>query len=209
MNIPGIIYKGDIVRSMETDDSLETITMFKDREYFEEIETYNNYVKKCEKVVRTSQDYSNFIKYIKEILGINFCQVSSQIVSGDATIEMHHGPIFTLFDYCSIILNDYLQKGKKISTFRIANSVIQEHYDMRVQVVMLAVTNHEAVTNRDIFLNIRQGIGNVNEFIEKYACAFDDEQKYKVWNYIEYSKHNDTYDTGILDAKNISKMLRD
>lgn len=209
MNIPGIIYKGDIVRSMETDDSLETITMFKDREYFEEIETYKNYVKKCEKAVRTSQDYSNFIKYIKEILGINFCQVSSQIVSGDATIEMHHGPIFTLFDYCSIILNDYLQKGKKISTFRIANTVIQEHYDMRVQVVMLAVTNHEAVTNRDIFLNIRQGIGNVNEFIEKYANAFDDEQKYKVWNYIEYSKHNDTYDTGILDTKNISKMLRD
>lgn len=209
MNIPGIIYKGDIVRSMETDDSLETITMFKDREYFEEIETYKNYVKKCEKAVRTSQDYSNFIKYIKEILGINFCQVSSQIVSGDATIEMHHGPIFTLFDYCSIILNDYLQKGKRISTFRIANTVIQEHYDMRVQVVMLAVTNHEAVTNRDIFLNIRQGIGNVNEFIEKYANAFDDEQKYKVWNYIEYSKHNDTYDTGILDTKNISKMLRD
>lgn len=74
---------------------------------------------------------------------------------------------------------------------------------------MLAVTNHEAVTNRDIFLNIRQCIGNVNEFIEKYANAFDDEQKYKVWNYIEYSKHNDTYDTGILDTKNISKMLRD
>lgn len=113
MNIPGIIYKGDIVRSMETDDSLETITMFKDREYFEEIETYKNYVKKCEKAVRTSQDYSNFIKYIKEILGINFCQVSSQIVSGDATIEMHHGPIFTLFDYCSIILNDYLQKRQE------------------------------------------------------------------------------------------------
>ena len=122
---------------------------------------------------------------------------------------MHHGPIFTLFDYCAIILNEFLALGKKISTFRIANRVIQEHYDLRVQVVMLAVTNHEAVTNRDLFLNIRQGIGNVNEFIAKYGPYFDDDQKFKVWSYIEYSKHNDTYDTGILDVKNVTKMLRD
>ena len=74
---------------------------------------------------------------------------------------------------------------------------------------MLAVTNHEAVTNRDLFLNIRQGIGNVNEFIAKYGPYFDDDQKFKVWSYIEYSKHNDTYDTGILDVKNVTKMLRD
>ena len=209
MNIPGIVYKGGIIRTVEADDSDDVISMYKEREYFDEIEVYNSFVKKCEKVVRTSQDYSNFIKYIKEILGINFCQVSSQIVSGDATIEMHHGPIFTLFDYCAIILNEFLALGKKISTFRIANRVIQEHYDLRVQVVMLAVTNHEAVTNRDLFLNIRQGIGNVNEFIAKYGQYFDDDQKFKVWSYIEYSKHNDTYDTGILDVKNVTKMLRD
>ena len=209
MNIPGIVYKGGIIRTVEADDSDDVISMYKEREYFDEIEVYNSFVKKCEKVVRTSQDYSNFIKYIKEILGINFCQVSSQIVSGDATIEMHHGPIFTLFDYCAIILNEFLALGKKISTFRIANRVIQEHYDLRVQVVMLAVTNHEAVTNRDLFLNIRQGIGNVNEFIAKCGPYFDDDQKFKVWSYIEYSKHNDTYDTGILDVKNVTKMLRD
>lgn len=209
MNIPGIVYKGGIIRTVEADDSDDVISMYKEREYFDEIEVYNSFVKKCEKVVRTSQDYSDFIKYIKEILGINFCQVSSQIVSGDATIEMHHGPIFTLFDYCAIILNEFLALGKKISTFRIANRVIQEHYDLRVQVVMLAVTNHEAVTNRDLFLNIRQGIGNVNEFIAKYGPYFDDDQKFKVWSYIEYSKHNDTYDTGILDVKNVTKMLRD
>ena len=135
MNIPGIVYKGGIIRTVEADDSDDVISMYKEREYFDEIEVYNSFVKKCEKVVRSSQDYSNFIKYIKEILGINFCQVSSQIVSGDATIEMHHGPIFTLFDYCAIILNEFLALGKKISTFRIANRVIQEHYDLRVQVV--------------------------------------------------------------------------
>ena len=78
-----------------------------------------------------------------------------------------------------------------------------------MQVVMLAVTNHEAVTNRDLFLNLRQGIGNVDAFIKKYAHAFDDEQKYKVWSYINFSKSNQTYDTGILDVKNVQAMLRD
>lgn len=208
MNLPGITYRGGILREISTDDSMDVISMYKDRDYFEEIENYNAFVKACEKVVRSSQDYSWFVKYIKDVLGINFCQVSSNIISGDASIEMHHGPIFTLFDYCSIILNDFIRTGRSISTFRIANQVIQEHYDMRVQVVMLAVTSHEAISNRDLFLNIRQGIGNVDEFIKKYADAFDDDQKYKVYSYIEYSKTHDTYDTGILDVKNVSKMLR-
>jgi hypothetical protein len=74
---------------------------------------------------------------------------------------------------------------------------------------MLAKTNHEAITNRDLFLNLRQGIGNVDAFIKKYAQALDDEQKYKIWSYINYSQNNETYDSGILDVPNVVKMLKD
>ena len=73
---------------------------------------------------------------------------------------------------------------------------------------MLAVTNHEAITNRDLFLNIRQGIGNVDAFIKKYANALDDEQRYKIWSYINFSQNNETFDTGILDVPNVVKMIR-
>lgn len=121
---------------------------------------------------------------------------------------MHHGPIFTLYDICCVILNYYIKTGRKITTFRIANAVIEEHFAMRVQVVMMAVTNHEAIKNRDIYLNVHQGIGNVNEFIKMYADCFDDNQKYKIWSYINMSKMNDSFDTGILDTEHIAKMIK-
>lgn len=208
MDLPGIRYEGGIEKSISSDDTSEVIMMYKPREYFADQPTYSKYVKSCERVVRHSSDYKAFVNWIKNVLGVNFCQVSSKIVEGDASIEMHHGPIFTLYDYCAIILNDAINKGDKISTFRIADRVLQEHFDLRVQVVMLAVTNHEAITNRDLFLNIRQGIGNVDAFIKKYASALDDEQKYKIWSYINFSQNNDTFDSGILDVPNVVRMIR-
>ena len=207
MDLPGIRYEGGIEKSISSDDTSDVIMMYKPREYFADQSAYSKYVKSCERVVRHS--YKLFVNWIKNVLGVNFCQVSSKIVEGDASIEMHHGPIFTLYDYCAVILNDAINKGDKISTFRIADRVLQEHFDLRVQVVMLAVTNHEAITNRDLFLNLRQGIGNVDAFIKKYANALDDEQKYKIWSYINFSQNNDTFDSGILDVPNVVKMIRD
>lgn len=208
MDLPGITYEGGIAKTISSDDTPEVIMMYKPTDYFADITSYTKFVKSVERMVRNSDDYKAFLSWVKNVLGVNFCQVSSNIVEGDATIEMHHGPIFTLFDYAAIILNDAIMRGDKISTFRIAQRVIEEHFALRVQVVMLAKTNHEAITNRDLFLNVRQGIGNVDAFIKKYARALDDEQRYKIWAYLNYSKMNETFDTGILDVPNISKMLR-
>lgn len=208
MDLPGITYEGGIEKTISSDDTSEVIMMYKPVDYFSDIVSYTKFVKACERVVRHSDDYKAFVAWIKQVLGINFCQVSSNIVDGDASIEMHHGPIFTLFDYCSIVLNDFIMRGKKISTFLVSDQVLEEHFQLRVQVVMLAKTNHEAITNRDLFLNIRQGIGNVNAFIQKYAHALDDEQKYKIWSYINYSKANETFDSGILDVPNVTKMIK-
>src|SRR5574343_545945 len=142
MKLPNIEYKGDISKFIEAKDNpYEAISFYKDTDYFTDEIMYNKFVKEVEKLVRTSKDYSAFVSYIKNILGINFCQVSSKIYDTDATIEMHHGPIFTLYDICCVILNYYIKTGRKITTFRIANAVIEEHFAMRVQVVMMAVTN--------------------------------------------------------------------
>lgn len=208
MDLPGIKYEGGIERAISSDDTTDSILMYKPRDYFFEDTIYKGFVKDVERMVRHSDDYKAFVNWVKNVLGINFCQVSSKIIDGDASIEMHHGPIFTLYDVVCIVLNHMIQSGAKISSFRVSDAVLQEHFDLRVQVVMLAVTNHEAISNRDIFLNLRQGIGNVDAFIKKYAHAFDDEQKYKVWSYINFSKENETFDSGILDTKAVVAMLK-
>lgn len=208
MKLPNIEYKGDITKYIQAEDNpFDNISFFKDIEYFTDEVLYTKFVKEVEKLVRTSKEYSAFVSYIKNILGVNFCQVSSKIYDTDATIEMHHGPIFTLYDICSTILNYYLKTGRKINTFRIANSVIDEHFAMRVQVVMMAVTSHEAIKNRDLYLNVHQGIGDVNSFIQMYADCFDDNQKYKIYQYIQMSKNNPSFDTGILDIENVEKLI--
>lgn len=200
MKIPNIKYCGDYLKIiLDKDNPEDCITMYKDRDSLHETDVYNKYVKKCEAMVRRSREYKEFVNYIKKTLGINFCQITSNIFDEDAKIEMHHGPLLTLYDYCAIMINYFIDTCKPISTFYIADAVIQEHFDLHVSVVMAAVTNHEAIHNRDVFINIKQGIGNMNEFINKYSNYLNDEHKYKIWNYVYMCKSNDSYHDGVLD----------
>lgn len=209
MEFANIKYIGDVSKFIEAeDDPYAVISLNKDVDYFQDDTNYTKFVKKCEQEVRKSKDYKKFISYIKTILGINFCMVSSSIYDTDATIEMHHGPIFTLYDITSVILNYFIKTGKKINTLRIADAVLQEHYELRAQVVMLAITNHEAAHNRDLFLNVKQGIGNLTEFISLYKDYLDDIQKYKIWNYLNMCKANPSFDRGYLDVDHIEKMIK-
>ena len=209
MEFGNIHYVGDVGKFIEAkDDPYASISLHKHVEYFEDISTYSKFIKSCERSIRTSKDYKVFISFIKQILGINFCQVSSHICDTDASIELHHGPIFTLYDITAVMLNYFMKTGKKINTLRITDAVLQEHFDLRVQVVMLATTNHEAAHNRDVFLNLKQGIGNLTEFIDMYKDCLEDIQKYKIWNYINMCKANPSFDRGYLDVDHIAKVIK-
>ena len=111
---------------------------------------------------------------------------------------MHHGPIFTLFDYCEIMTEWFLLNNKKISTFRIADEVLNEHQLNHIQVVMLLATVHEEVHNRNIFINYNQAWGDLNAFIERYGVAMSDRLKEKLNKYIDRSMMYDSNDFNIL-----------
>lgn len=209
MEFPNITYNGDVSKFVEAqDDPTAVILLHKDIDYFQDETNYTKFIKSCERLIRQSPDYSIFVRWVKEIVGVNFCQVSSKIYDTDATIEMHHGPIFTLYDITSIVLNDFLRTNKKINTMRITDAVLEEHFKLHVQVVMLAVTNHEAAHNRDLFLHVNQGIGNISEFIDYYKDSLDDIHKYKIWNYINMCKDNPSFDRGYLDIDHIQKVIK-
>ena len=208
MSLPNIEYKGDISKFITAeDDPYSMIMYYKDREWFEDPVAYSKFIKACETMVRTSKEYSAFLSWIKNVLGINFCQISSKITADDATIEMHHN-ILTLYDICAVLVNHYIRLGKKVTTMRIANRCIDEHFALRVQVIMACVTYHEGVHNRDIFVNFNQGIGNLAGFIEEYAADFDDDLKYKIWTYLNASKANESYDKGLLDLEHVQKYIK-
>ena len=132
------------------------------------------------------------------------CQVLKNINDEDASIEMHHGPVFTLYDYCTIVLEYFIAKKWKITTMRIADQVLDEHQKNRIQVVMLSTTIHEEVHNRDIFINMNQAYGNLPAFLDKYGWVMPLECKEKLNSYIDRSLLYDSTDFGILE---LNKML--
>ena len=207
MQLPGIVYTGDVSKFVFTEnDNNAAISMYKDLDYFADYNAYNEYVKEIEKLVRTSREYSLFISWVKGTLGVNFCQIVSTIYDTDATIEMHHHPL-TLYDISSIMLNWFMKRGYQISTFRVAKKVLDEHYAVRVPVVMTAKTMHEAIHNKDIHVNLSQLIGNFNAFLNMYSEYLDDELKYKIASYIDTCKTTPSFDRGILDISKVEKML--
>lgn len=189
---------------IDSENSIFSLPFYKDAEYFSNFDNYVFFIKSVEKLVRKSTYYSRYIKYLREEIGLTFCQVLSNVSNENdekITIEMHHGPILTLFDYCAIVLDHLIEEDEKITTFKVAKIVLEEHYNNNVQVVMLSKTVHQTVHAENIFINYKQGFGNLNAFLKKYYKGLQNEQIMKINRYIETSKKYDSFDRDLLSLK--------
>lgn len=188
------------VPTVDSSRSMYQIPLYKNAEYFSNIDSYVNFIKGCERQVRQNDKYRKYIYYLKNTIGLKHCQVLPEIEpdeEGKIEIEMHHGPIFTLYDYCEIMVEYFLLKNMKISTFRIADMILDEHMKNHIQVVMLLSTVHEEVHNRNIFINYKQAWGDLNAFVRKYGIAMSDILREKMNKYIDRSIMYDSDDFGI------------
>ncbi len=209
-NLPDIEYKTESSRNkvipiVDSPNSMYQIPLYKSPEYFSNLESYVNFIKGCERQVRINDRYKKYIWYLKNVVGLDHCQVLPEVTpddNGKIEIEMHHGPIFTLYDYCEIMVEYFLLKNRKVSTVRIADAILDEHWKNRIQVVMLLSTVHEEVHNRNIFINYKQAFGDLNTFIKKYGVAMSDVLKEKLNKYIDRSMLYDSNDFGILALSN-------
>ena len=199
-SLPDIIYdKSEITPIVDADTSFYKIMMYKDLDYFANYENYVAFVKGIEYDVRHNDRYNKYISYLKHEVKLNRCQVLKNITDEDADIEMHHGPILNLFDICAIVLEYFILKKWKISTFKVADVVLTEHQMNRVQVVMVSSTIHQEIHNGDIFINYHQAFGDLNAFIKKYKEAISDEYRMQINRYIDRSLMYDSNDFSVLD----------
>lgn len=198
-SLPDIIYdKSNVTPIIDARTSFYKLPMYKESDYFSNYESYVNFIKGVERLVRNNDRYKKYISYLKKEVKLNKCQVLKNITDEDADIEMHHGPIFTLFDICAIVLDYFLYKNWKVSTFKIADAVLDEHQRNRVQVVMVSVTVHQEIHNGDIFINHKQAWGDLNAFIKKYKCSMSKEYKEQINRYIDRSLLYDSTDFDVL-----------
>ena len=203
--LPNIVYTSDdtkITPILDAYNSMYCIPYNKPESYFSNIDSYTAFIKGCETLVRNNDRYSQYINYLKKEVKLDHCQVLKNVTDEDADIEMHHGPVFTLFDYCAIILEYFQFKKWKITTPRVADLVLTEHENNRVQIVMLSSTIHEKVHAREIFISMNQAYGNLNAFIKKYEPVISSEYRTKLNRYIDRCKMMDSDDYGVLDLSN-------
>lgn len=163
-----------------------------------------SFIKHVEKLVRSSRLYKKYINYLKSDVGLTHCAVFGNIDSkkGDKTkIEMHHGPIFTLYDYVNIVLEKYITEKKDINTFDIASEVLDLHRRKLVQTVMLSQSVHKSMDNKKLapFISLDMTFGDLFGFVKEYGRYFSPQNRSDLKMY--FSKY-------VINSKNNLNMFK-
>lgn len=202
-NLPGIEYMNeDKNLFVDSENAAYMIPFYKGIEFFSSPEAWTAFIKGCEKLVRVDERYKAYIAFLKNEVKLNRCEVLKDVDDRSTSIEMHHGPIFTLFDVCAIVLEYFLVKNLKVTTFRIAKVVLEEHELHHVQVVMLSKTIHQEVHNGDLFIHYKQSWGDLKAFCKKYGSVMPRDYKEKYNRYVDKCLLMDSSDNGILELSN-------
>jgi len=195
------------IKSLSDDDILR---FYQGKEELSDPDVFENFVKSVENLIRKDPRYSNYISELKS-RGFNKDVLQSGIDNEkfpNTSIEMHHGPIFTLYDIVSIVTDHLLYDGQKVSTFGIAKLILCEHELHRIQVVMgLTKTNHELCHDGKVFIHINQAIGDVTGFIKDFKHGLRREHLYTLQEYLNLCKKYDATDNDYLMINKVAKKI--
>lgn len=205
IQLPGIIFdKAEAPHpKVDSDNANYYLEFDKSEEYFSSFENEIAFIKGVEKNVRKHHFIRvTYPKFLREVIGLRQCQVLSNIVADDkgkVKIEMHHGPILTLFDTCEIVTNSFRERGvKNINTLSVANEVVEQHRLNNVRVIFLSKSVHQKVHDDGIYLNYQQGFGDTLRFLQLFSDGVSKSMKMKINDYLFWSMSHDSTDNDIL-----------
>lgn len=184
------------IQSVKTKENINLKDMdgyFYENFFFTDIydeKKFQRFIKTIEKQIRTSNEYSNYIGFLNNELGLRNCAILGNIEKGDADVEMHHYP-YTLYDIVYVCVSRNILLKKKFNSFTIIKEVLTDHYNNIIGVVPLAKTVHQLAHAGEVFINLSQVYGNLNKFNEKYSFAMTDDMIDK-FNLLVKKSHNNT-----------------
>lgn len=193
--------KNITINSLNNDSKIKFFVSKKD--LLQDYDEYEKFIKGCEHAVRKDDRYTAFVGELRQN-GFNRCAILGNMNTDDSKIklEMHHGPIFNLFDICDIVTRSLFARGDDhITTFHVADIVLTEHENYNIQVVMLSKTPHTGGHKSDLFINIRASIGRVDRFIDKYMDGIQRSHAMYVKRYLDQcKKYKVNIDNGLFDV---------
>lgn len=161
-------------------------------------------VKRIERYIRGSNEYKDYIAFLRENVGMDACAFFNNInkdTSRSLRIEVHHTP-YTLFDLTKIVVNKYIEEGLPLNELLIAEEVMKNHYSNMVGLIPLSKTLHQMVhgdNSEKIVIPAYMIFGNYKKFIEEYGQYMDDGDFKKVELLIQRTKEIKESDYNFLE----------
>lgn len=149
---------------------------------------FNKYLKDVEKVVRSSFEYREFIKYIKCYYNMYHSASFENITGMDSgvRIEIHHTP-FSLYDIVKIVYDKRAFYHEDLQVEMVAKEVMELHYKQLIGLYPLTETEHKLVHNGYLFIPTHKVWGRYDLFFSLYR-EFAEEYRDTLDNVEDYSK---------------------
>ncbi len=164
-----------------------------------EAKEFEKMIKNSEQLVRSSDCYKHVKHVLIEEYGLNHCMYYKNITVDVDKLEMHHGPIFTLYDLCEIAAICILKRNTELTVFRIKRLVLLWHLENIVQLMILSKNVHDAAhlnsktkgkQIKSMFLDHRSAFGDLATFISEYYRYFNIKHIMKIKRYLDEYSHN-------------------
>lgn len=160
--------------------------------FFNDPEYLNRFIKNVESQFRHHPFYNHYKFYLVNDVGLDRCQLQSNISIEVANLEMHH-TILTLYDEVLLITKYFLRTIGFVNSFMVLKELINSHKENIIPIVMLTKINHQKYHNYDLFMPIEVVFGHFMNFITKYKEGITYPIIYKIKKYIEMNGNSDKY----------------
>lgn len=150
--------------------------------------------------IRSSMEYKDYIQFLKNTMDWRRCAILKNAINANGrryTIEIHHEP-FTLFDIIDTVVRKMIAEDIPIEPLRVAEKVMELHYDGKVGLINLTKTQHELVGNGQIFIPLQFIYHDYYAFYEEYKDVMSDAIKEKIKIKTEMSLRCDQIQSNVL-----------
>ena len=128
------------------------------------------FITKIEQMVRSSDEYKEYIKYLKSHFDMSHCEVFPAVVNGNGkkySIEIHHEP-FQLSWIVDTVIRKRQDLDESLDPFDIADEVMNLHYEGVIGLIPLCVTAHELVHSDRIAIPLQLIYHRYDLFAKEY-----------------------------------------
>jgi hypothetical protein len=139
---------------------------------------YIAYIRNVERHVRSSYEYREYVKYLKESMNQSHCVFLRNVSykNKSASIELHHCPL-TLWDVVDLHIRRALDVDATVRTFEIVERVLLDHQQNRIGLVPLSKTVHELVHDGSVFVPLNFVYGDWRSFVAEHDKYITPAQK--------------------------------